>query len=218
MPEEIKQNQSDQTPTAPVAEGRKIDAPKSNRSFGDASFRPRRNTRRQSSRDARPKPEFDQKIINIRRVTRVAAGGKRFSFSVAIVIGNRHGGVGVGLGKGGDTALAIDKSISNAKRHLISVRLTKTMSIPHYVDAKYSSARVFIQPSPGRGIIAGSAVRTVIDLAGIKDVTAKLLSPTKNQLNIARAAIVALSKLPRREVSVKLGTKEEVAKEEVAKK
>ena len=157
----------------------------------------RSNTRRGPSREGRPKPEYDQKIINIRRVTRVAAGGKRFNFSVALILGNKKGSVGVGLGKGADTALAIDKAVRSAKKHLITLRLTKTGSIPHVVETKYSSARVFIQPSPGRGIVAGSAIRSVLELAGIKDVTAKLFSPTKNKLNIARVAIKALSTLPR---------------------
>ena len=117
--------------------------------------------------------------------------------SRTLKLGNKKGSVGVGLGKGADTALAIDKAVRSAKKHLITLRLTKTGSIPHVVETKYSSARVFIQPSPGRGIVAGSAIRSVLELAGIKDVTAKLFSPTKNKLNIARVAIKALSTLPR---------------------
>ena len=145
-------------------------------------------------KDPRVKPEFDQRILNIRRVTRVSAGGKRFNFSVAIVIGNRKGSVGVGLGKGADTALAIDKAVRNAKKNMVNLKLTKTQSIPHQVYEKYSSARLFIQPSPGRGVVAGSALRFVIELAGIKDVTAKIVSPSKNKLNLARGAVKALSK------------------------
>jgi small subunit ribosomal protein S5 len=103
--------------------------------------------------------------------------------------------VGVGLGKAGDTALAIDKAVRNAKKNMINVDLTKTMSIPHEVEAKYSSARIIIRPAPGRGIIAGSVARYVIDLAGIKDVSAKVMSVSKNHLNIARATLVALSKV-----------------------
>lgn len=150
---------------------------------------------RKPTREARPKPEFDQKIISMRRVTRVAAGGKKFNFSVAVVIGNRKGAVGVGTGKAGDTSLAIDKAVKNAKKNLLHVKTTKTMSIPHEVRAKYSSGRVLIMPAPGRGVVAGSSVRTVIELAGLKDVTAKLLSPTKNPLNIAMVAITALKNI-----------------------
>ncbi|MBM2818104.1 MAG: rpsE [Parcubacteria group bacterium] len=154
-----------------------------------------KNARKMGGRGERAKPEFDQKILNIRRVARVVSGGRRFSFSVAIITGNRKGSVGVGLGKAGDTALAIDKAVRNAKKNMINVNLTKSMSIPHEVDSKYSSARIIIRPAPKRGIIAGSAARSVIELAGIKDVSAKIMSVSKNSLNIARAAIAALKKV-----------------------
>ncbi len=151
--------------------------------------------RRDSMRAARVKPEFEQKIIQIRRVTRVIAGGKRFNFSVAMVIGNRNGSVGVGLGKGADTALAIEKSFRNAKKHMLKLKLTESKSIAHEISAKYSSARILMRPSPGRGLIAGSAVRDVLNLAGVSDVNAKILSTSKNKLNIARGAMVALATL-----------------------
>lgn len=141
------------------------------------------------------RPEFDQKIIDIRRVARVVAGGRRFSFSVVVVVGDRKGKVGVGIGKAGDTALAIEKSVSKAKKNMIEIRRTEEGSIPHEVNAKYSSARVIIMPAPGRGLVAGSSVRSVLDLAGITNVTAKLLSGTKNKLNNAQSAIKALSML-----------------------
>ncbi len=160
------------------------------------SFRnARTKNERKPRREPRAKPEFDQRIIAIRRVTRVAAGGRRFSFSVALVAGNRKGQVGVGTGKAGDTSLAIEKALKNAKKNMITVRTTSDMSIAHEIKAKFSSARVEIFPAKGRGIAAGSSVRDVIDLAGIKDVTAKLHSGTKNKLNNARAAIKALSSL-----------------------
>ena len=143
----------------------------------------------------RVKPEFDTKIIGIRRVTRVASGGQRFTFSVAVVSGDRKGRVGVGLGKAGDTSLAIDKATRNAKKNMIKVTLSPAMTIPHMVEAKYCSARVMIMPARGRGVVAGSSVRNVIELAGIKDVCAKLLSGSKNKVNNARVAIHALKKL-----------------------
>lgn len=144
-------------------------------------------------REMRSKPEFDQKIIDIRRVTRVASGGRRFSFAVSLVAGDKRGRIGVGTGKGGDTALAVEKAFRNAKRNMINLNLTKTGSIAHDVKAKFSAAIVEIRPAPGKGIAAGSSVRDVIDLAGVKDVIAKLRSGSKNKLNNARVAVKALS-------------------------
>lgn len=136
--------------------------------------------------------EFAQKLINIRRVARVMAGGRRFNFSVAIVLGDKKGRVGVGLGKAADTALAIEKASRDAKRKMITVPLTKSKSIPHDIMAKHSASVIEIRPSPGRGLVAGSSVRTVLEYAGVTDVTAKLMSRSKNPLNNARAAIQAL--------------------------
>ncbi len=150
---------------------------------------------RQRQRREAPRSEFDQKILELRRVARVVAGGRRFSFSAAVVVGDRKGRVGVGIGKGGDTALAVDKAVRDAKRAMIRVRTTEGMSIAHDVTAKNSSAIVVIRPAPDRGIVAGSAVKVVLELAGVKDVTSKVLSGSKNKLNIARAAIDALGTL-----------------------
>ncbi len=149
--------------------------------------------RRGGSSFGRPKPEFDQKIINIRRVTRVVAGGRRFSFSVAIVIGDRKGGVGLGLGKAGDTSLAINKALRNAKKNMVKLKLTKTMSIPFEVKAKFSSALVQIMPNKGRGLVAGSVLRDIAKLAGMKDITGKILSKSKNKLNNSKAVMAALA-------------------------
>lgn len=147
-------------------------------------------------RKPREKPEFEQKLVDLRRVARVVAGGRRFSFRATVVIGDRKGRVGVGVAKGVATALAIEKAFRQAKKNLMLVPLTKTGSIPHEVEGKFGSARVLIRPTTGgRGLVAGSAVRTVLDFAGASSVTAKILSPSKNKLNNARAAIVALKKL-----------------------
>lgn len=158
---------------------------------GDDRRNPRR-PRRSGRRDERVRPEFEQKIVSIRRVTRVMAGGRRFSFSVSMVIGDKKGKVGVGIGKAGDTQLAIEKAIRDAKKHMITVSMNKDQQIAHDVHTKYASTEVMIQPAPGRGLVAGSSVRTVLELAGVKDVTAKLLSRTKNKLNNARATVEAL--------------------------
>lgn len=194
------ENTTPATPVAPVAtpaqvaSGRHARFTPRNTGRGGSDSR-QKNPRKPGHRDARPRNEFDQKMLNIRRVARVATGGRRFSFSVAIVAGDKKGKVGVGLGKANDTSLAIDKALRNAKKNMIIVNTTKTFSIPHEVGSKYCSARIMIRPAPGRGVVAGSALRNVLDLAGIKDVTAKILSGSKNKLNIARAAIDALSKL-----------------------
>lgn len=151
----------------------------------------RRGGGRRNDRDER-RSEFAQKLIGIRRVARVMAGGRRFNFSAAIVIGDKKGRVGVGLGKAADTALAIEKATRDAKRNMITVTLTKNRSIKHNVEAKYCASVVEIRPSAGRGLVAGSSVRTVLELAGVSDVTAKLLSRSKNPINNARAAMEAL--------------------------
>ena len=152
----------------------------------------KRNNRRSGS-SPRPKPEFDQKIIDIRRVTRVVAGGRRFSFSVALVAGDRKGAVGLGLGKAGDTSLAINKALRNAKKNMLKLRLNKSFSIPHEVFAKFSSAKVTLSPNRGRGLVAGSVVRDILKLSGARDVTGKILSGSKNRLNNAKAVMAALS-------------------------
>ena len=151
--------------------------------------------RRPSRRDARIKPEFDQKIVSLRRVTRVMGGGRRFSFSVCIVAGNRKGMVGVGQGKASDTPLAIEKAFRDARKNMITVNTTKTMSIPHEVEAKFNASRLKIMPVPGKGILAGSSVRTVFELAGLREIGAKLLSRSKNSANNAYVTIKALRML-----------------------
>ncbi len=163
---------------------------------GRDSRGPRRdNNRRGPRREPRAKPEFDNKIVSLRRVVRVVSGGRRFSFSVALVAGNRKGQVGVGFGKATDTPLAIDKAMRDAKKNMITVNMTKGMSIPHEIEAKYAASVVKMMPAPGKGIVAGSSVRTVLELAGITNVGAKLYSRSKNHANNAFAAVKALQKL-----------------------
>ncbi|HTE48758.1 MAG TPA: 30S ribosomal protein S5 [Candidatus Paceibacterota bacterium] len=152
-----------------------------------------KKTNRRSSSFGRSKPEFDQKIVNIRRVTRVVAGGRRFSFSVALIAGDRKGSVGLGLGKAADTALAINKAVRNAKKNMVKLNLTKAMSIPHELSAKFSSSYVMLRPNKDRGLVAGSVVRDIVKLSGMKDITGKILSNSKNKLNNAKACMQALS-------------------------
>lgn len=144
----------------------------------------------------REKSEFDQKVLDIRRVARVVAGGRRFSFRATVVIGNRKGKVGVGVAKGGDVSQAVEKAVHQAKKQMVVVPLTKHGSIPHPIIAKFSSARVLIRPAPeGAGIIAGGAVRVVADMAGVRNLSSKILSRSPNKLNNARAALKAFSNL-----------------------
>lgn len=176
---------------------------------GRGSFGGRGGGPRRSNFD-RPKPEFDQKILAIRRVTRVVSGGRRMTFSVAIAIGDKKGSVGLGTGKALDTALAIGKALKSAKKNMIKIKLTKTMSIPHDVNAKYTSSRVTLMPNKGKGLVAGSAVRDVLVLAGIKDVTAKILSGSKNRLNNAQAVVKALSFIADRQAPIVVDVPEKI--------
>jgi small subunit ribosomal protein S5 len=177
------------------------EAPKApERGRGRDEGRRGQRSRRAPRREARMKPEFDQKIVSLRRVTRVVAGGRRFSFSVCVVAGNKKGTVGVGQGKATDTPLAIDKAFRDAKKNMIHVNTTKEMSVPHETEAKYAASVVKIMPAKGKGISAGSSVRTVLELAGMKEVSAKLLSRSKNSTNNAYAAIEALRKLSRTKI------------------
>jgi len=140
---------------------------------------------------------FNEKTLDIRRVTRVVKGGKRMSFRTTLVIGDGRGRVGVGLGKGLDVAQSIAKAKVDAKKHVIAIPLVKR-SIPHQVEAKFSAASVVIKPaSEGYGLHAGGAVRSVLLLAGVKDATAKCLGRTPNKLTNAMAAIEALKKISR---------------------
>lgn len=157
----------------------------------------------------RPKPEFEQRILNIRRVTRVVAGGRRMSFAVAMVIGDGKGSVGLGTGKGADTAIAINKALKSARKAMIRIKLTKEGSLPHDVSAKYTTSKIMIMPNRGKGLVAGSAVRDVLVLAGVKNVTSKIYSGSKNRLNNGRAAMAALSQVAEKRVLREVEQREE---------
>jgi len=140
------------------------------------------------------KPEFDQKLLDLARVTRVVKGGRRFRFRATLVIGNRKGKVGVGVGKGSDVTDAIRKAFDDGKKNLINVPLHGN-TISHDIEYKSGSARVLLKPAPeGRGIVAGGAVRAVVDFSGIKDIVSKSFG-TSNKLNVARATAEALESL-----------------------
>lgn len=142
------------------------------------------------------KEEFKEKVLDLRRVTRVVAGGKRFKFRATLVIGDEKGRVGIGIAKGVDVAQAVQKAKSEAKKNIFSVTLKDGRTIPHEVLSKYSAARVLIKPaSAGHGLRAGGAVRFVLSLAGVKDATAKCLGRTPNKLTNALATLEALKEL-----------------------
>lgn len=139
--------------------------------------------------------EFEQKVLDVARTTRVTAGGKQFSFRVALVIGNKNGMIGFGIAKGLDVAQAVEKAFRRAKKNLISIPL-KNSTIPHDVKAKFNSAVVFLKPVvSGTGVKAGGVVRVIAKLAGIKDLSGKIISRTNNKINIAKATIKALKNL-----------------------
>ncbi len=168
--------------------------PKQNTNSSSRSFGGKRDSgdRRPRSNFERPKPEFDQKMVSIRRVTRVTSGGRRMTFAVALAIGDKKGSIGLGTGKGADTAVAIAKALRQAKKNMFKIKVTKEMSIPHEVSGKFGSSRVSIMPNRGKGLVAGSTVRDMLTLAGIKNVTAKINSGSKNKLNNSRATYVTL--------------------------
>lgn len=139
------------------------------------------------------KSEYDQKVLDIARVSRVTKGGKRFSFRATIVIGDGKGKVGVGMAKGKDVAQSVQKAFNQAKKNLVTV-LIKDGTIPCQVEAKYNSAVVLLKPARG-GVKAGGPVRVVAKLSGITKLTGKLLRRTNNKVNIAMATIAALQKL-----------------------
>ena len=152
----------------------------------------------------RERPEFEQKMLDLSRVTRVVKGGRRFRFRATLIIGDRKGRVGVGVSKGSDVSDAIQKAYNDAKKNLVTIVLdSETMTIPHSVLMKLGSAKVLLKPGfKGQGIIAGGAVRAVVDLLGVKDIVSKSLGAS-NALNVARATVKALESLkaPKKKVA-----------------
>ena len=152
--------------------------------------RGRRGDRKQD-RDS----EWQERVVQIRRVSKTVKGGKKMSFRAIVVVGNEKGQVGVGVGKAGDVIGAVRKGVADGKKHLVRVPLTRNSSIPTLSNGRDGAASVLIRPAaPGTGVIAGGSIRTVLELAGIKNVLAKRLG-SKTPLNNARAAMVALSEL-----------------------
>jgi len=182
-------------------------------------FGGRRNNDRRPQGPAET-PEYEQKVLDIARVARVTSGGRRFNFRVTMVIGNKNGKVGVATGRGRDVAIAIDKAARNAKKELFEVPMTPEGSIPYEIEGRHASARILLKPGrQGRGIIAGGPVRAVCELAGYKDLSAKILGRTTNRLSNARATVDALQKIFYTPTPVVVKTEvKKVEKEKKAKK
>jgi small subunit ribosomal protein S5 len=146
----------------------------------------------------RPVREFDQKVVEVKRVTRVTGGGKRMRFRALVVIGDHKGKVGIGLRKGNDVAEAVNKAVNQAKKNMIIVPLTND-TIPHELKLKYKSSQLLMLPArPGTGVIAGGAVRSVLDMAGVKNVISKMLG-SNNKVNNVRATFEAFKAMRSKE-------------------
>ncbi len=151
--------------------------------------------KRKNNRTKKDDPNFQERVIQIRRVSKVVKGGKKLSFRAIVVVGNERGKVGVGVGKAADVIGAVRKGVADGKKQMVDVSLTKASSITHIANGVAGGAKVLMRPAaPGTGVIAGGAVRTVLELAGVKNILAKQLG-SNNPLNNARATIDALETL-----------------------
>ena len=175
---------------------------------GGGARGPRRDDRRDKEKD-----EFEQRILEVARVTRVMAGGKRMNFRACVAIGDKKGNVGVGLGKGADVTMAVNKAVNRAKKTMINVPMVNE-TIPHEIKQKMGAAQILFKPAKkGRGVIAGGVARIILELAGVNNVTSKTLG-SNNKINNARCTIEALSNLHREEPKVaKVEVKETDKKE-----
>ncbi|MBX4204713.1 MAG: 30S ribosomal protein S5 [Candidatus Doudnabacteria bacterium] len=157
----------------------------------------RRDNRRGRGHE-QAKREFEQKVVEVKRVTRVVAGGKRMRFRALVVIGDKKGKVGIGIRKGTDVTEAVQKAVNAAKKTMVSVHIVND-TIPHEVKMKYKSSVVFLKPArPGTGTIAGGAIRSVLDLVGVKNVLSKMIG-SSNKVNNVMATYLALTSMRTRE-------------------
>ncbi len=169
-------------------------------------------TQQKEKGGGRQDDEFDSRLLDLARVGRMTAGGRRLRFRAAVIVGDKKGRVGFGIGKGNDVAQAIDKATRLAKKELLTVVSTKDGTIPHESYAKFGAAEVLLRPqSQGRGLIAGGVPRTICQLAGIDNISAKILGNTRNKINNARATLKALSQLKQKDYATASSTTENEA-------
>lgn len=163
-------------------------------------------------RTPRAKSEFDSKLVDLSRVTRVSAGGRRFRFRAVVITGDQKSRVGVGIAKGADVAQAVEKATRKAQKNLITVPMSTGGTIPHEVEASFGASHILLKPQrQGRGLVAGGVSRIICEKAGIKNISAKVISKSRNKLNNAMATLMALQKLrvkERPESAVKTETPE----------
>ncbi|MBI5230304.1 MAG: 30S ribosomal protein S5 [Candidatus Magasanikbacteria bacterium] len=158
-------------------------------------------------RREREEREFAQEIIDLARVTRVTKGGKRMRFRACVVIGDKKGRVGYGVGKGADVTFSVNKAVNQAKKHMITVPIINE-TIPHRVDAKFASGVLLLKPAPkGSGIIAGGATRIVLQMAGVPNIVSKMLG-SKNKINNVKATFKALEMLRARRIKTAIAAPE----------
>ena len=164
-----------------------------------------RNRRRNDDKEEAPQSEWQERVIQIRRVTKVVKGGKKLSFRAIVIVGNQKGQVGVGCAKASEVIIAIQKAITDGRKNLITVPIFKT-TIPHPITGRSGAGAVMLRPaSQGTGIIAGGSVRSVLELAGIENILSKSLG-SNSPLNAANATLEALKSLtPFSEVAKKRG-------------
>lgn len=154
------------------------------------AFERKRRPSNQESDAQRERNEFDQKVVEVKRVTRVVAGGKRMRFRALVVIGDHKGKVGMGLKKGADVSESVNKAVTAAKKNMITLPLINE-TIPHGIKMKYKSSSLLLKPArPGSGVIAGGAIRSVMELAGVKNVVSKMLG-SSNKVNNVKAVFAA---------------------------
>lgn len=145
-------------------------------------------------RDDRGKDDMEQRILEVARVTRVMAGGKRMNFRACVALGDKKGSVGIGLGKGADVTMAVNKAVNRARKNMITVPMVNE-TIPHEIVYKMGAAKLMFKPAKkGRGVISGGVARVILELAGVKNITSKALG-SKNKINNARCTIEALRNL-----------------------
>lgn len=153
------------------------------------------NRRRRDNRRAQSPIKWTEKVIEVKRVTKVTTGGKKLSFRAVVVVGNNLGKVGVGVAKADDVTKAVQKAVNIGRKNLIVIPLTNNKTIPHLVTGRFGASNIIIRPAaPGSGVIAGSSIRIVLEAAGIQNILAKRLG-SNNLLNNAQATIEALKSL-----------------------